>query len=317
MPRRSYIVYDTSGRNEYPAEARQALAGLNVQLQSRAAPEGSDWMAECSDADALLVTGARITAAVLAALPRLRAVVRYGVGLDRIDLVAARERGVEVRNVRDFCIDELADHTIGLLLALSRDLAAADQRVRRGAWELGPRKLYRLRGQTLGLVGLGAIGRAVAQRAAAFGLERLAYDPFANQDGTASGIRLTADLDELLEQSDWISLHCPLTPQTAGLIDAAAFSRMKPGAGLINTARGEIVVADALVSALDSGHLAAAGLDVLEQEPPLPENPLLRQPNVILTPHSAWYSETACRDVEIGAFRQLADVLRNLPPAPA
>lgn len=311
MPSPRFLVIDTSGRRSYPEEALEKLSGLNVTLESRPAPEGENWMADCREAEVLLVTAARISREVLDALPRLRGIVRYGVGLDRIDLESARERGVDVRNVPGFCVDEMADHALSFLLALSRDLVPANHRVRAGRWTEEPRKRLRLRGQTLGLVGLGDIGRAVAGRAAAFGLRVLAHDPFAEPPPPGSEIHLCDRLEDLFRQSDWISLHCALTPQTRAMIREETLALMKPGVGIINTARGELIDEPALVAALERGHVAAAGLDVLRREPPPPDHPLLGLDNVLLTPHIGWYSETACRELEVRAFEQLAAILRS------
>jgi D-3-phosphoglycerate dehydrogenase len=238
-------------------------------------------------ADALLVQYMPITAAVMDALPSVRVLGRYGVSVDNFDLPAAAARGISVVNVPDYCIDEVADHTLALILGLSRGIVPLDRAVHAGTWDFRvARGLRRSSDLRLGLVGFGRIGAAVAQRALAFGFEVVASDPVAR--GT-DHVAVTS-LDELLETSDIVSLHARLDPSTRHMIDAAAIARMRPGAILVNTSRGGLVDQAALVDALRSGHLGGAALDVLEREPIEPDDPLLSMPNVVLTPHAAFYS---------------------------
>jgi D-3-phosphoglycerate dehydrogenase len=243
--------------------------------------------------------------------PDLRAVVRYGVGLDRIDLDAARELGVDVRNVPDFCTNEVADHALALLLAIARDIVPQATRVAEGEWRGSDRKLHRLSGSVAGVVGLGEIGQAVARRVAALGMAVIAHDPYADARAAQTmGVRLVG-LEELLGESDAVLLTCPLTEETRGMIDADALALMKPTALLVNTARGEIIDEEALAEALQDGSIAAAGLDVLSEEPPAEGHPLPGLPNTVITPHTAWYSEEARHEVYTGGLRELADALRG------
>lgn len=238
-------------------------------------------------ASALLVQYLPITAAVMDALPGVRVLGRYGVSLDNFDLPAAAARGIRVVNVPDYCVDEVADHTLGLVLALSRGILPLDRAVHGGRWDFRvARGLRRSRDLRLGLVGIGRIGRAVAQRALAIGFDVVASDPEATG---IDGVRMVG-FEELLGSSDIVSLHARLDPSTRHLMDARAMARMRSGAFLVNTSRGGLVDQGALVAALRSGHLGGAALDVLEREPVDPDDPLLSMPNVVLTPHAAFYS---------------------------
>ncbi len=223
--------------------------------------------------------------------PRCRCVVRAGVGFNNVDVEAASRHGVVVCNVPDYGTEEVADHAIMFLLALARRLVISHQAIRGGTWDhrtaVGA---PRLRGRTFGVVGCGRIGTAAALRARALGLDVVFYDPYLRQGmDKALGIRRVHRLDELLEQSDFVSLHCYLDASTRHLIDARTIARMRRGAMLINTARGPLVDETALLDALDSGQLSAAGLDVVEREP-LEYERLRNHPNVLLTPHTAFYS---------------------------
>jgi D-3-phosphoglycerate dehydrogenase len=269
---------------------------------------------EGRDAVALLAQYAPITRQVLEALPNVRVVGRYGVGLDTIDLVAAAELGVPVLNVPDYCVDEVANHTIGLILALTRGLVELDRGVQRGTWDfrLGG-ELRRPGAQRLGLVGVGRIGRAVARRAIALGYEVVGEDPARPE---ADGVTFVT-LDELLATSDVVSLHASLDETTEHLINARALARMKPGAVLVNTARGRLIDEAALVAALRAGRLGGAALDVLEREPIDPANLLIGMPNVVLTPHAAFYSREALVEMKQRVAEKIVDALaRHATGAP-
>jgi D-3-phosphoglycerate dehydrogenase / 2-oxoglutarate reductase len=228
-------------------------------------------------------------------LAACRAIVRYGVGLDNVDIDVAQELGIAVGNVPEYGHEEISNHAIALLLALSRKLFAFDAAVRRGGVDIpAPQSVARLSQRTLGLVGYGRIGRRVAEKARAFGLEVVAYDPYAI---TADGVELL-ELDELLRRADILSLHVPLTPETLHMIGTRELALLKPGSLVINIGRGGMVDEEALVAALHSGHLAGAALDVTEIEPLPLDSPLLGAPNVILTPHVAWVSDVALEDLK-------------------
>jgi phosphoglycerate dehydrogenase-like enzyme len=242
-------------------------------------------------------------------------VVRAGVGYDNVDVEAAARHGVIVCNVPDYGTEEVADHAIMFLLALARRLVTSHQAIRRGTWDyqsaLGT---PRLRGKTLGLVGCGRIGTAAALRGKALGLDVVFYDPFLRQGMDKSlGIRRVYRLEELLEQSHFVSLHCYLDQSTFHLMNTQTIARMRPGAFLINTARGPVLDEDALLAVLDSGHLAGAGLDVVEREPL--ENERLRQhPKILLTPHTAFYSVEGYTELRTKAAEEVRRILLGEPP---
>jgi D-3-phosphoglycerate dehydrogenase len=274
-----------------------------------------EFLPHAADCDALLNTYAGpITAETMAQMPNCKIIARYGIGVDTIDLDAATAAGIIVTNNPTYCIDEVAEHTMALLLACARKVAFYDRLVRAGRWELPPGKpIFRLAGSTLGLVGFGNIARQVATRAAAFGMRILFFDPFVEE--AQPGIPATKrELHDLLAEADFVSLHPPLVPQTRRLIDDAAFERMKPGAFLINCARGPIVDTEALVRALDQKTIAGCALDTLDPEP-LPEaHPLRGRDNVILTPHAAWYSEQAMAGLQAGAPSEVRRALTGQWP---
>ena len=219
----------------------------------------------------IVVGGARLSRQLLTSLPQLKGVVRLGIGVDNIDLEAATGLGIVVGNVPEFCSDEVAEHALGLMLAVTRKIVLADRKSRHGEWVPGMdavlRPMRRLSGQTLGLLGLGKIGRCTASKARALGLKVIAYDPYANVEAAKSAGITLMSLEELLPQTDIVSLHVPETAETRGIINARTLALLKPGAILINVARGPVVDEAALAAALASGRLAGAGLDVLQQEP--------------------------------------------------
>jgi D-3-phosphoglycerate dehydrogenase len=284
----------------------QGVAEL-VVLQAKK-PE--EFIAQAEDCDALLNTYCGpITAEVMAHMPKCTIIARYGIGVDTIDLDAATAAGIIVTNNPTYCIEEVAEHTMALLLAGARKVAFYDRLVRRGRWELPPGKpIFRLGGSTIGLVGFGNIARKVAVRAAAFDMQVLFSDPFIQQ-GQYNVPGRKVELDELLRTSDFISLHPPLIPQTRKMINDDAFSRMKPTALLINCSRGPVVETDALVRALDMKRIAGCVLDTVDPEPLPDPHPLRGRDNVIITPHTAWYSEQALVGLQAGAPNEVRRVL--------
>lgn len=284
----------------------EGLADL-VALQTKN-PE--DFLAEAADCDALLNTYAGpITAEVMSGMPRCKIIARYGIGVDTIDVAAATAAGIIVTNNPSYCIEEVAEHTMALLLACARKVALYDRLVREGRWEVPPGKpLFRLAGRTLGLVGFGNIARAVAVRAAAFGMRVLYVDPFvtAGQHAVPGDKR---ELGAVLREADFLSLHPPLLPETRGMIGDEAFARMKPTAFVINCSRGPILDTAALVRALDAGRIAGCALDTTDPEPLPDPHPLRGRDNVIITPHVAWYSEQALVGLQAGAPSEVRRVL--------
>jgi len=289
----------------------EPLADL-VALKTKKAEE---FLGEAESCDALLNTYAGpITAEVMERMPRCRIIARYGIGVDTIDLEAATRAGIIVTNNPTYCIEEVAEHAMALLLACARKVAFYDRAVRAGRWEVTPGKpIQRLSGSTLGLVGFGNIARQVAVRAAAFGMRVLYADPFV-KEGQFDVPGKKSELDELLRESDFVSVHPPLTPQTRRMIGDNALSRMKRSAFLINCARGPIVDTDALVRALDEKKIAGCGLDTTDPEPLPDPHPLRGRENVIINPHVAWYSEQAMVGLQSGAPNEVRRVLSGQWP---
>jgi D-3-phosphoglycerate dehydrogenase / 2-oxoglutarate reductase len=263
---------------------------------------------------ALLTQYAPITARVMAELPELRMVGRYGVGYDIVDVEAARERGVWVANVPDYGTEEVAVHALSMALSLLRHLPLYDRDVKAGRWHsasTGP--LYRLKNSALGVVGLGRIGGTFARRASPWFGRTLGCDPYLEENAWPEGVE-RASLEEVFSESLVVSLHPPLTDETRGFIDRDLLERMPDGSYLVNTARGGLVVMDDLLWALEEGPLAGAGLDVLPQEPPPQDHPLLSNPNVILTPHAAFYSLEAEEEVRRKAAQNVVAWAREGRP---
>ena len=281
-----------------------SLAEL-VPLQTK---KPDEFIAQAEDCDALLNTYAGpITAEVMARMRKCRIIARYGIGVDTIDLEAATRAGIIVTNNPTYCIEEVAEHTMALLLACARKVAFYDRLVRGGRWQVPPGKpIYRMAGSTLGLVGFGNIARQVAVRAAAFGMRVLFSDPFVS--ASAQNAR-KVELDELLRESDFVSLHPPLTPQTRKMMNDDTLSKMKPSAYLINCSRGPVVDTEALVRALDAKNIAGCALDTVDPEPLPDPHPLRGRENVIMAPHAAWYSEQAMRGLQEGAPNEVRRVL--------
>lgn len=295
---------------------RAVLDGADAELVAVQCQDPAELVAHVEHADALLVQFAAIDASVLAAMERCRVVVRYGIGVDNVDLVAARDAGIPVSNVPDYALDEVADHAMALLLASARKLTLVAADVREGAWSLSPRRpMHSLSGSTLGLAGFGAIGRRVAARAQGFGLTVRAYDPFVPDEAfVAAGVE-RVDWDTLLATSRLLSVHLPLTDDTRGLFDDDAFAAMPAEALFVNTSRGGVVDTAALVRALQTGHVAFAGLDVLDEEPAAPDAAVVRHPNAIVTSHCAWYTEEALARLQRHAAQEVARALRDEPLA--
>jgi D-3-phosphoglycerate dehydrogenase len=290
--------------------AKKALARLDPEYRMAASAGADDILAVARDADAILVTYAKLPGPLLHQLTRCKAIGRFGLGVDNIDLPAAKECGIAVNYVPDYCLREVSDHAMALLLALARKVTLANKLVQSGRWEVPPIvPLRRLEGQVLGLVGFGNIPRTLAPKAKAFGLHVVTYDPYVNTEAAdALGVECVS-FDDLLARADFISVHAPLQPATRGLMNAKAFAKMKKGAALINTARGPLVDEAALVAALDSGQLGGAALDVVTTEPLAKDSPLVGRDNVILTPHTAFYSVEALEELQTKCASDVARVL--------
>ncbi len=308
MPRPSIAITDSPFPSLDPAKT--ALARLDPEYRMAKSMSAEDILAVARDADAILVTYARLPGTLLRQLEHCKAIGRFGLGVDNIDLPAATELGIKVNYVPDYCLREVSDHAMALLLALARKVTLANKLVQSGRWELPPIvPLRRLEGQVLGLVGFGNIPRTLVPKAKAFGFNVITYDPYVSTDALASTGVESVSFDDLLKRSDFISVHAPLQPATRGLMNAKAFAKMKKGAYLINTARGPLVDEAALVDALDSGHLGGAALDVVTTEPLAKDSPLIGRDNVILTPHTAFYSVEALEELQTKCATDVARVL--------
>ncbi len=295
--------------------ARAALARIDAELRMAKSPSAEDILAVARDADAILVTYAKLTGELLRQLTRCKAIGRFGLGVDNIDIKAAAELGMTVTYVPDYCMHEVSDHAMALLLALARKIPLSNALVQAGRWEMpAVVPIRRLAGRVLGLVGFGNIPRALAPKAKAFALRVVTHDPYVSPEALAAAGVEGMSLDRLLEISDFVSIHAPLMPATRGLFDAEVLRRMKPGAVLINTARGPLVNEDALISALDSGHLGGAALDVVAVEPLPRESRLIGRDNVILTPHTAFYSVEALEELQTKCAADVARVLSGEKP---
>jgi D-3-phosphoglycerate dehydrogenase / 2-oxoglutarate reductase len=277
---RSFGVDDPSLRRQL----EQAVASVRYRPGPLAACELGEAVA---DADGLIAGLDDVSEQVFKAAPRLRVVARYGVGVDRVDLDAAARRGAYVTNAPGANANAVAELTLALLFSLARPLSAGRDRARAGEWPA--LRGVELAGKTIGLVGVGRIGSQVAHKAGALGMRVLAYDP----QVAASDFATMVDIATLLAQSDFVSLHAPLTAQTKGMVDQHFLCSLKQGAALVNTARGGLVDEGALLSALDEGNLRAAALDVLAEEPPSPSDPLLHRDDVLVTPHMAPHTAEA------------------------
>jgi D-3-phosphoglycerate dehydrogenase / 2-oxoglutarate reductase len=312
MPSPLVAVADSVFPNLDLARAVVSRAGAELRLAPQPTPESI--VATAKEADALLVTYAKITAEMIGQMKRCRIISRFGIGVDNVDLAAATRDGIVVTKVPDYCIDEVSDHAMALLLALVRKIPFSSARAHAGRWEMpAVAPIHRLRGRTLGLVGFGRIPQLVAPKAKAFGLRVISYDPYvpkAVMDQAGVG---QVEFAELVRTSDYISIHSPLLPETHHLFNADVFRMMKPSTFLVNTARGPVVDEAALARALDGKQLAGAALDVLEQEPPV-NSPLFGRDNVILTPHTSFYSVESLEELQTKAAEEVVRVLSGEAP---
>jgi D-3-phosphoglycerate dehydrogenase len=295
---------------------RQELGSLaNLQIVNQKV--GKKLGVTLREASAVIIHGStKMTAEVIAEMRVCKAIVTASIGYDHVDLEAARVKGISVSNVPGYCVEEVADHAIGLLIPITRKIVFLNNAAKTGKWNAREtvERIPRLRGRTLGIIGLGRIGMAVALRAHALGLRVIAYDPYITPGKDRSiGVTLV-DFEDILHESDIISLHVPLTKETWHMLGRNEFAKMKHGIFIINTARGAIVDSSALCEALKSGKVAGAALDVLEREPPDYEDPILQMDQVIVTPHTAFFSTESEEDRERMAAQEIARVLQNARP---
>jgi len=312
MPQLLVGVSDSVFPNLDPAREVLAKIGGELRLSQDSTPEAI--LRVATDADALLVTYAKITAEMIRQMKRCRIISRFGIGVDNVDIAAATNAGIVVTKVPDYCIDEVSDHAMAMLLALVRKIPYANSLVHAGRWEMpAVVPIHRLRGSVLGLVGFGRIPQLVAPKAQAFGIKVIAFDPYIPLDVMRRAGVEKVEFDELLKRSDYVSIHSPLLPETHHLFNADVFRKMKPTAYLVNTARGPIVDEAALAHALDAQQIAGAALDVLSQEPPA-GSPLFGRNNVILTPHTSFYSVESLVELQVKAAEEVVRVLSKQAP---
>ncbi len=301
------------GYESYETEARLlAEAGCSFQ-EVPCDYDPARILAAVAGADAVLLREAPLPRTAIAAMAQGKAIVRYGAGVDNVDLDAARERGIKVANVPDYGVEEVSDQALALLMAVARRVQTRDSDVRHGAWNIARKEpMYRIAGRTLGICGYGRIGRAFHRKAAGLGFARtLIHDPYlANVPAGAEPV----DLDRLCREADIISLHMPLTPETRHMINGARLAAMPKNGILINVSRGGLIDEDALAAALADRSLFGAGLDVFEQEPPDLSHPLFQQPGVAVSDHTGWYSEESVADLQRKAVEEVVRILEGEEP---
>jgi D-3-phosphoglycerate dehydrogenase len=296
-------------------QEEEVLLPMGVQLISGQCKTPEEVLRMAKQADAIITERAPITKEVIDSLERCKIIVRYGVGVDNVDIEAAKARNIPVVNVPDYGTGEVADHAMSLLLSSVRKIPQIVAQVRRGVWQITPcRPIMGLQGKTLGIAGFGNIGRDVARRAQSFGINTIGYDPYVQQPVFEQMNTQKVDWNELLEKSDMISVHLPLTPDTKHIFNHDAFERMKSTAYLINTSRGAVVHTESLIAALTNNQIAGAALDVLEQQPVSPDSPLLKIEQCFITSHCAWYSESSLNRLQRHAALEVKRIFSGERP---
>jgi len=305
------VVITDSGYRSYDIE-QQVLSALDVDLVVQQCQTEDDVIALARDADGVIVRLQPFTDKVMSKLPKCRVVGRYGVGVDNIDVPAATRHGIAVGNVCDYAVNEVAEQALALLLSCVRKVASHDKLIRAGTWDIGQKDpVHRMQGRTLGLIGLGRIPQMLVRKVAGFDFTVLASDPFISQDDADKlGVKLV-DLDTLLADSDYVSVHAPLNDKTRHMINESALRKMKPAAILVNTARGPVVDVQALCRALKEGWINSAGIDVHETEPVPKDYCLFELDNVVISDHAGWYSEESIADLQRGAAEAVLAVLKG------
>ena len=295
---------------------RKVLGAIGAELIVPKTGSEDELFALAPQADAILVNWNGCTARVIANAPKCQIITRYGVGVDNIAIADATKSGIIVCNVPDYCMDEVSNEAMAMLLAGARRLVHYDRAIRSKTWGVKVGMPFpRVQGLTLGIIGFGRIGKTVAPKAQAFGLRVLVCDPYIDKKEITSRGCTPASFETVLKESDFLTLHTPLTPETQGMIDEKALRMMKKDAWLINTSRGPVVDTKALYKVMKEGHLAGAGLDVLPQEPPDWNDPIFTLPNIIFTPHSAFYSEGSLAELLEKASTRVVEALSGQVPA--
>ncbi|UCG55145.1 MAG: C-terminal binding protein, partial [Dehalococcoidia bacterium] len=307
-------VHTDAYPGRYIKEEVEELNKIGAELILAHCKTEEEVIEACKNSDAILTSLAPITQRVIDSLERCLVISRYGIGYDNIDVEAATRNGIIITYTPGFCVEEVSTHAITLLLACVRKLVILNNGTKRGGWDHFPSPMAAISGQSLGLIGCGQIGRTVAAKARCFGLRLLGYDPYADKAVTEKyGINLLS-LNDLLKESDYVSLHTPLNNETYHLIGEKELKMMKSSAYLINTSRGSVVDEQVLIKALENKWIAGAGLDVFEKEPPEANNPLLKMDNVVVTPHTAFYSDASFRQVRMRVGEAVRNVLSGVWP---
>lgn len=294
---------------------REIIEGAGFTLEACQAKTQEALIAAVEDADAVITQYADINAEVIGCMKHAKMIIKYGIGVNNIDCEAASRKGIYVCNVPDYGVDEVSDHAVAMILALGKKLPVVTDAFRHGDWGYSSTfPLFRLKECSAGLIGFGRIPRMVAAKLQAFGMKVFAFDPYVNEkEASAAGVEITS-LEHILETCDFVSVHCPLTSDTRHMIGEKELSKMKESAFIINTARGGVIDEGALIKALKNKWIAGAAVDVFEKEPVSPEHELLHMPNVIATPHVAWYSETAIRTLQRKVALEVVNVLSGNKP---
>jgi len=308
---KTYFLDEFFLSKENKDQLAQSFADAGEELIFKNFKTSQDVIEGAADADAIILMAVRITDEVMAALPNLKFIGRCGIGVDNVDVAAATERGIVVCNVPDHCNYEVASHVFALMLSIQRQLTAFVARARAGGYANGTEiKCHRIKGQTLGILGFGNNGKELATMALGVGMNVLVFDPYVKEIATP-GIALASSLDELLSKADCLSIHTPLTPETQHMIAMPQFQAMKKNCIFLNAARGAIVNTEDLITALQTGEIAAAGIDVVEGEPVSSDHPLMHMDNVVFTHHVGMYSEEAMADMYFKLAKQCTDVLNG------
>jgi len=309
------VVTDDRFDTSYEME-REMLHGMGANLELMSTPDPEEAIDILAGADGILLNHFSLNRAIIEHLSRTRIISRYGVGYDNVDVEAATEQGIWVSNVPDYGTEDVSDHTIALLLGCVRKLCYKDRRIREGAWNImSAQKCFRVKDKVLGIIGYGRIGSAVHQKMGGFGLRRIqAYDPYVDPNLMRSRGCEPVGLEQLLKTSDYISLHAPLSTETRGMIGRPEIEMMKLGVIIINTARGPILDERAVIEGLESGRICYCGLDVFDHEPLEADSGFRDLDNIILSDHTAWYTEESQIELRTKAVRNVIEVLQGRRP---
>lgn len=309
-----YKVYVTDGRHESYEIEKKMLADIDAELKVCQCVTDEDIIRECADADGILLDMAPMTETAVQALTNCKIINRYGVGFDNVAVDACTAKGIQVTNVPDYCAEDVSDHAMALIMTCLRHTALRDRKVREGAWNIHGTS-FRLKGKVLGVLGFGRIARALVQKTSGFGFSKvLVYDPYVPAEACAALGAEKAELEDVLRQCDFLSLHMPVTPQTTGMINRDTLALMKPTAILVNTGRGPLVNDEALIEALQQKRILAAGLDTHCVEPIPADSPYRTLDNVVLTDHTAYSTVEAVEELKIKSAQNIINALTGVSP---